>query len=151
MLRVSAPIGFAHRHAAQHLPIFLTKYPHPLMELQSAKSDTDMIEADFDLCIRIGLHCDHDKMVYTELAANTHQLITTPAYLAACGAPEKPSDLSKHRLITHTKRRTSNYWHFRDGSGTKSWHALAHLLWIAVMRCCVQCLIMMVLLCCPPT
>ena len=110
-----------------------------------------MIEADFDSCIRISPHCDHDKLIYTELAANTRQLIATPDYLAAYGAPEKPSDLSKHRLITHTKRSTSNYWHFRDGSGTRSIDARGHLLWIAVMRCCVQCLIIVVLLCCPPT
>ena len=53
------------------------------MELQSAESDTNMIEAGFDLCIRISPHCDHDKLVYTELAANTRQLIATSAYLAA--------------------------------------------------------------------
>ena len=45
MFRVGAPIGFAHRHVAQHLPIFRAKYPHLLVELQSAESDTDMIEA----------------------------------------------------------------------------------------------------------
>ena len=50
------------------------------MELQSAESDTNMIEAGFDLCIRISPHCDHDKLVYTELAANTRHLIATPAY-----------------------------------------------------------------------
>ena len=110
-----------------------------------------MIEAGFDLCIRISPHFDNDKLVYTELAANTRPLIATPAYLAAYGAPEKPSDLSKHRLITHTKRSTSNYWHCRDGIGTRSIHARGHLLWIAVMRCYVQCSIIVVLLYCPAT
>jgi DNA-binding transcriptional LysR family regulator len=43
MLRVGAPIGFAHQHVAPHLPIFLAKYPHLLVESQSAESDTDMI------------------------------------------------------------------------------------------------------------
>ena len=128
VLRVGAPIGFAHRHVAPHLPIFLAKYPHLSVELQSAESDTDMIEAGFDLCIRISPHSDHDKLVYTELAANSRQLIATPDYLAAYGAPEKPADLSKHRLITHTTRSNSNYWHFRDGSGTRSIHARGHLL-----------------------
>lgn len=103
------------------------------MELKGVRSDTDMIEAGFDLCIRISLHCDHDKLVFTGLAANTRQLIATPAYLAACSAPEKRSDLSKRWLITDAKRSTSNYWHFRDGSGTRSVHARGHLLSIAVM------------------
>lgn len=109
MLRVGVPIGFAHRHVVPHLPIFLAKYPHLSVELQSAESGSDMIEAGFDFFIRISPHSDHDKLVYTELAANTRQLIATPAYLAAGGAPEKPSNLSKHWLITHTDRSTSNY------------------------------------------
>ena len=53
VLHVGAPIGFAHRHVAPHLPIFLEKYPHLSVELQSAESDTDMIEAGFDVCIRV--------------------------------------------------------------------------------------------------
>ena len=61
-----------------------------------------MIEAGFDVCIRISPHSDHDKLVYTELAPNSRQLIATPDYLATYGAPEKPADLNKHRLITHT-------------------------------------------------
>ena len=128
VLHVGAPIGFAHRHVAPHLPIFLEKYPHLSVELQSAESDTDMIEAGFDVCIRISPHSDHDKLVYTELAANSRQLIATPDYLATNGAPEKPADLNKHRLITHTTRSNSNYWHFRHGSGTQTIHARGHLL-----------------------
>ena len=48
VLRVGAPIGFAHRHVAPHLPIFLEKYPYLSVELQSAESNTDMIEAGFE-------------------------------------------------------------------------------------------------------
>ena len=54
---------------------FSRKVSHLSVELQSAESDTDMIEAGFDLCIRINPHSDHDKLVYTELAANSRQLI----------------------------------------------------------------------------
>lgn len=128
LLHVGSPIGFAHRHVAPHLPIFLKKYPHLSVELQSAESDTDMIEAGFDVCIRISPHGDYDKLVYTELAANSRRLIATSNYLAAHGAPEKPADLNKHRLITHTARSNSNYWHFSDGSGTQTIHARGHLL-----------------------
>jgi len=128
LLHVGAPIGFAHRHVAPHLPIFLEKYPHLSVELQSAESDTEMIEAGFDICIRISPHSDHDRLVYTELAANSRRLIATPDYLAAHGAPEKPADLDKHRLITHTIRSNANYWHFRDGSGTQTIHARGHLI-----------------------
>ena len=84
-----------------------------------------MIEAGFDLCIRISPHSDYDKLIYTELAASS---LATPDYLAAYGAPEKPADLSKHRLITHTNRSTTNYWHFTDGSSTQTIHAGGHLL-----------------------
>ena len=70
------------------------------MELQSAESDTDIIEAGLDIGIRVSPHSDHDRLVYTELAANSRQLIATPDYLATHGGPERPADLNKHRLIT---------------------------------------------------
>ena len=128
VLHVGAPIGFAHRHVAPHLPIFLEQNPHLSVELQSAESDTDIIEAGLDIGIRVSPHSDHDKLVYTELAANSRQLIATPDYLATHGAPEQPADLNKHRLITQITSSSSNFWHFRDGGGTQTIHARGHLL-----------------------
>jgi len=128
VLHVGAPPGFAHRHVAPHLPIFVEQFPYLSVELQSAESDTDMIESGFDLCIRISPHSDHDKLVYTELAPNSRQLLATPDYLAAHGAPEKPADLNRHLLITQTATSSSNYWHFKDGSGIQTIHARGHLL-----------------------
>ena len=74
---LGAPIGFAHRHVAPHLPSFLAKYLHLSVGLQSAESDTDMIETGFDWCSQISLHSDHYKLVHTKLVANSCQLIDT--------------------------------------------------------------------------
>jgi DNA-binding transcriptional LysR family regulator len=128
VLHVGAPPGFAHRHVAPHLPIFLEEYPHLSVELQSTEADQDMIDAGFDLCIRISPHSDHDKLVYTELAPNSRRLLATPDYLAAHGAPLKPADLSGHRLITQTANSSANYWHFKDGNSHQTIHARGHLM-----------------------
>ena len=128
VLHVGAPSGFAHRHVAPHLPIFIEQYPHLSVELQSAENATDMIEAGFDVCIRISPHSDHDRLVYTELAPNSRQLVATPEYLAAHGAPQKPADLNQHWLITQIANSSSNYWHFKDGSGVQTIHARGHLM-----------------------
>ncbi len=128
ILHVGSPIGFAHRHVAPHLPNFLEQYPHLSIELQSTENDSDLIDEGFDLCIRTSPHSDHDKLVYTELALNSRQLIATPDYLALHGRPLKPADLNGCRLITQTANSSSNYWHFRDGSRIQTIHARGHLM-----------------------
>ena len=128
VLHVGAPPGFAHRHVAPHLPIFVEQYPHLSVELQSAENNTDVIEAGYDICIRITPHSDHDRLVYTELAPNSRQLIATPEYLTAHGSPKNPAELNQHLLITQTANSSSNYWHFRGGTGVQTIHARGHLM-----------------------
>ena len=87
-----------------------------------------MIDVGFDICISINPHSDHDRLVYTELAPNSRQLVVTPEYLAALGALQKPTDLNQHWLITQITNSSSNYWHFRDGSGIQTIHTRGHLM-----------------------
>ena len=117
LLRVEAPIGFAHRHIAPHLPAFIATYPHLSVEMTHNDPPVDLIESGFDISIRISPQTDHDNLVYTELAPNSRRLIATPAYLERHGIPKKPADLIQHTLITHNASSSGNFWHFKQADG----------------------------------
>ena len=119
-LKVEAPRGFANRHIAPHLPALLRKYPHLTVELKGNDIPTDLMESGFDLSVRYTPHSDHDRLIYTELAANSRRLVATPNYLATSGVPTKPSELSSHQLITQSATSNSNFWHFQDDRGNPS-------------------------------
>lgn len=119
-LKIEAPPGFAQRHIAPHLPVFLKKFPHLSVELSSNDNPTDLVESNLDLSIRITPQGDHDNLIYTELATNSRRLVATKNYLAAHGTPTKPKDLSRHQLITQSATSNSNYWHFRNDTGSPS-------------------------------
>ena len=119
-LKVEAPRGFANRHIAPHLPALLKKYPRLSVELKGNDIPTDMMESGFDLSVRYTPHSDHDRFVYTELAANSRRLVATPHYLATNGVPTKPSELPSHQLITRSAASNSNFWHFQDDQGNPS-------------------------------
>ena len=119
-LRVEAPPGFAQRHIAPHLPAFLSSFPHLSVELSGNDNPTDLVESNLDLSIRITPQGDHSKLIYTKLATNSRRLVSTPRYLALNGTPVKPTELSRHHLITQSATSNSNYWHFRDDTGNPS-------------------------------
>ena len=119
-LKVEAPRGFTNRHIAPHLPAFLRKHPNLSIELKGSDTPTDLMESGFDLSVRITPHSDHDRLVYKELAANSRRLVATPNYLSTNGVPTKPSELSRHQLITQSASSNSNFWHFQDDHGNPS-------------------------------
>ena len=117
LLRVEAPIGFAHRHVAPHLPTFVAEHPHLSVEMAHNYPPVDLVDSGFDISIRVSPQTDHDNLVYTELASNSRRLIATPAYLEKHGIPKKPADLIQHQLITHNASSSVNFWHFKQANG----------------------------------
>jgi DNA-binding transcriptional LysR family regulator len=129
LLRVEAPPGFAHRHVAPHLPALISQYPLLSVELKSGDGTAALIDSGFDVSIRISPQTDHDNLIYTELAPNSRRLIATPRYIERHGAPKKPADLMRHRLITHGATNSNNYWHFKDVNGaTKTIQARGNIM-----------------------
>ena len=88
---------------APHLRFFLEQYPHLSVELQSGENDADIIEAGLDICIRVSPHSDYDQLVYTELAANSRQLIATPNYLPLMGP--RYGHLIEQAPVDHTNHQ----------------------------------------------
>ena len=53
VLRVEAPIGFAHRHVAPHLPTFVSEHPHLSVEMAHNYPPVDLVDSGFDISIRV--------------------------------------------------------------------------------------------------
>ncbi|WP_196485782.1 LysR substrate-binding domain-containing protein [Burkholderia anthina] len=118
-LRISAP-QMAIIHLLQPiLPAFQRKYPDVVLDLTSDESRDDIVAKGFDAGIRLGKYVDQD-MFAVRLGPDVHQIaVASPEYLARCGSPKTPYELSEHRCINW--RRTGQpglySWEFaRDGN-----------------------------------
>lgn len=117
VLRLESPPGFAHRHIAPHLPVFMEQHPHLRIELTTSDVSHNLLQSGLDISIRMMPMQDSHGLTYTELAPNHRQLVATRRYLDANGTPTTPVELAKHKLITLRHESTGNDWHFKDEKG----------------------------------
>lgn len=113
VLHVNAPPGFAHRHIAPHLALFFELYPDIHLDLMTAGNDSDKLQSQVDIQIRVAETRQQDSAVMQILASNKRKLVASPAYLDRMGIPEQVNDLNKHKLITLETGHQNNDWHFR--------------------------------------
>lgn len=112
-LHVNAPPGFAHRHIAPHLALFFESYPDIHLDLMTAGNDSDKLQSQVDVQIKVAETRHQDSVVIQILAPNRRQLVASPEYLKRMGIPEQVNDLNKHKLITLETGHQNNDWHFR--------------------------------------
>ena len=97
-LRFAAPSTFAQLYIAPVLPKFLDQYPDITLDLRLSDVQFDLIEGSYDLALRNAPLFD-TSLKGRKLADDTRILCAAPAYLAAHGTLETPSDLTRHQLI----------------------------------------------------
>ena len=114
-LHVNAPPGFAHRHIAPHLALFFDRYPDIHLDLMTADNDSDKLQSQVDVQIKVSETRQQDSVVMQILAPNKRKLVASPDYLERMGIPEQVNDLNKHKLITLETGHQNNDWHFRLG------------------------------------
>jgi DNA-binding transcriptional LysR family regulator len=80
-LRIAAPVSFGASHLAPVLAELARR--HPMLQVHAVYSDrfVDLVSEGFDAGIRVG------------------NLVASPAYIEAHGAPETPDDLSSHEAL----------------------------------------------------
>lgn len=118
-LRVTLSAAMAHEMLAQHLADFAQM--HPALNLDVWVSDThlDLVKEGIDLALRHGPLADSSHTARL-LAPACRVACASPAYLAAHGRPEHPSQLTQHNcLIYQARDRDLDLWWFEpidDGS-----------------------------------
>jgi DNA-binding transcriptional LysR family regulator len=118
LLRVTAPVSFALRHLGPAIAEYLAAYPDVSIELSLDDPYVDLVEERFDLAIRVGRLAD-SSLMSRKLCSVTMMLCAAPAYLQAKGAPQAPSDLTKHNCLVYTYTTPQSAWRFVDQKGNE--------------------------------
>ena len=114
-LRVAAPEGFTRMHLAPAMPPLLAANPGLEIEVVEGAQTVDLVEAGFDLAIRIAEH-PAENLVVRRLGSSRIVTVASPAYLTERGAPQQPSDIVAHRVIGFSPLFWSREWRLeRDG------------------------------------
>ena len=98
-LRITAPAGFGRRFVAPLLPKFQAEHTGLRCSLSLADRVVDMTAEGYDCAVRVGDMPD-SSLVSLRLADNRRLCVAAPAYLARCGTPEKPADLTRFACLT---------------------------------------------------
>lgn len=109
-LRVTAPAGFGRRHVAPLVPLFHRLHPEVTVSLNLSDRVIDIAAEGYDCAVRVGDLPD-SSLVSIRLADNRRLCVASPAYLAAWGHPQTPSELMHHACLTLSS----------DASQTRGW------------------------------
>jgi DNA-binding transcriptional LysR family regulator len=116
-LRVSLAVTFGRLHVIPLLPEFLAKHPALELDLVMDDSTTDLIEAGIDAALRLGPQPD-SSLAGRIIASKRRIVVGTPAYFAAAGIPQNPSDLESRRAVILTVERGALNWSFERAGRT---------------------------------
>ena len=106
LLRVSASITFGRLYIAPLLPRITEQYPELDCELILTDQLVDLVDDNIDLALR-HTKAPPDEAVAKRLVTLSRVLCATPAYLAAHGQPEHPSELAWHPCFGDLQAETS--------------------------------------------
>ena len=116
VLRVSAPPGLFAIHGRGLIAPFIQKYPEVEVELDLTHRLIDLVEERIDVAIRL-TQPEDSSLIARRLADAPLMLVASPAYLARCGTPSHPFDLTGHDCIVDTNHRFVGRWPFKlDGT-----------------------------------
>ncbi|KQU49659.1 LysR family transcriptional regulator [Sphingomonas sp. Leaf339] len=112
-VRLAAPMSFGIANVAPLIADFLTLHPGIQIDLHLSDARIDIVAEGFDVALRIGDLADSSLRARRLCGIATH-IVAAPAYLAAAGTPQHPSELSRHRIFGYSN--VPGPWHFRkDG------------------------------------
>ena len=106
LLRISASLTFGRLYIAPLLPRLTAQYPELECELILTDQLVDLVDDNIDLALR-HTKAPPDEAVAKWLVTLSRVLGATPAYLAAHGRPEHPSELAWHPCFGYLQAETS--------------------------------------------
>ena len=118
-LIITAPIVFGRLHVLPVVAEFLRAYAEIDIRLALADHMVNLVEDHVDLAVRIGELPD-SSLVATRVGAIRRVVCASPAYFAARGMPERPSDLSAHDCVTFEGLTAPDAWTFAVGRSNAS-------------------------------
>lgn len=116
MVRINAPVAFAHMFLAEALAAFLGKHRDVEIELSTDDRIVDVIEGGYDVVVRITRLAD-SSLVARRLATDRLVICGSPDYLEEHGRPTSPMELIGHNCMHYTVVSLAGEWRFRGKGG----------------------------------
>ncbi len=118
-VRITAPAGLAVTLLAPIVVDFQARYPEVSVEVYVSDVVTDLVAAGFDIGIRTGKPKD-SNLIGRFLGNYPRRLVASPGYLSTEAEIAHPSELERHRCITH---RAWSECTLRKGKSVFLWSA----------------------------
>ena len=99
-LRITCSVSFAFAQMGAAIADFLAQHPQLKIDLDASEGSLNLVEKRIDLAIRISAEPD-PLLIGRPLARCDSALVASPAYLAAHGTPQQPTDLAQHRCLSY--------------------------------------------------
>lgn len=97
-LKAAAPTNISVGILQPMWSAFLVAYPQIRLTLTLSNENTDLLEHQVDLALRIGPQAD-ERLYQKRLGSIATVLVAAPAYLEAAGMPKEPEEINAHKLI----------------------------------------------------
>lgn len=114
-LRLAAPPSISDSLLAPLVGAFQASYPNVRIQVFITDRIVDQIAEGVDLAFRVDPQLKDCSLIARKILTYRHQLVASPAYLAGCRPPDKPSDLLQHRLLAFSFWKPMNVWSFVNG------------------------------------
>ena len=98
-LRVTAPATLGQSYIAPAVSAFLARYPEVRLHLSLTDTFIDIVDAGFDIAVRIGQLPD-SSLIARKLSVSQRIICGSPEYFSRNGRPEKIEDLAHHNCLT---------------------------------------------------
>src|SRR5690349_22197335 len=107
-IRLTAPLTFGVAHLAPALADFARAHPRVELDVEFEDRTVDLTGGGYDMAVRIGKLQD-SALIARRIAPVRKHVVGSPAYLEAHGRPERPADLSAHRILAYAHEQ----WRFQ--------------------------------------
>lgn len=111
LIRISVPLSFGLKRVTPHLLEFVRRYPEVNLDMDYSDRRVNLIEDGIDLSIRI-THKLESSDVVRKISHSRLCVIASPDYLARCGTPSHPSELTHHQCLGYTIAGGQQAWQF---------------------------------------
>ena len=108
-LRLTCPQEFGRIHVAPVLTDFLDRFPGVKAEVLMVDRIVNLVEEGYDIAVRIG-HLPPSSLMALKVGEVRRVVCAAPDYLKACGRPNVPADLARHRLIATSGTSSISLW-----------------------------------------
>lgn len=118
-LSIYSHVGFGEGQLGRLLPEYSRTYPEVVVDVTLSDRVRDLVEEGIDVGFFSSFQKFDASMVVRKLGVAEVVLCASPDYVAQCGAPQTPDELSKHACVNFSYEHLRNFWHVRTDQGNR--------------------------------